>query len=88
MGPIPTRLRHFLWGRNEERNLGKCEESLKIHTCKGPLFLIKDNKKKRILCFKVVKSLILKGHDIDIIKIVPRDLLEEELEFNPPIFLK
>ncbi len=55
-----------------------CENSLKKHTCRGPLYVIRDNKKRRVLCFDSIKTLILTGHDVQIIKNVPRDFPEKK----------
>jgi hypothetical protein len=55
-----------------------CENSLKNHTCRGPLYVVRDNKKERVLCFDTIKHLILTGHEVQIIKNVPRKILEKK----------
>lgn len=60
--------------------MATCENSRKTHTCHGPLFLIEENREKRVLCLPSVKYLILRGHDIEIIRAVPREL-DDEQEF-------
>jgi len=62
-----------------------CENSLKEHTCRGPLYLVRDNKKKKVLCFDSVKKFILIGHDVEIIKNVHRNIPEKK-KFIPPDF--
>jgi hypothetical protein len=55
-----------------------CENSRRNHTCRGPLYVVRDNKKERVLCFDTVKHLILTGHEVQIIKNVPRKAFEEK----------
>jgi hypothetical protein len=43
--------------------------------------MIKDNKKKKVLCFDSIKTLILTGHDIQIIRNVPRDFPKKKKRF-------
>jgi len=55
----------------------RCENSLKEHTCHGPLFFVKHNNKRKVYCFNSIKNLIKRGYEIDIIKNVPRtDILK------------
>jgi len=64
-----------------------CENSFKEHTCRGPLYFVKDNGKKRVLCFDSVKKFILTGHDVEIIKNVHREINEKKKRLVPPDFL-
>ena len=61
----------------EKKKIYRCEQSLKTHTCYGPLYEVLDGKNIRILCIKAIKNLMLSWHEMEIIKNVPRsDILE------------
>ena len=62
--------------------MATCEKSHKTHTCRGPLFLIEENKKRRVFCLNSVKYMLLSGRDIEIIEVVPRKL-EDAQKFIP-----
>ncbi len=55
----------------------ECEESLRYHTCQGPLHKVIDNGESRVICMGAIKTLILKGHEIDIEENVPRKFKKE-----------
>ncbi len=49
-----------------------CENSLREHHCRGPLFKVKHNRENKTYCFDSVKHFIRTGHEIDLVKNVPR----------------
>lgn len=49
------------------------------HMCHGPLYLVVHKRRQKVFCFELIKNLIRLGHDINIIKNVPRtDILKEK----------
>lgn len=60
---------------------GECEESLKTHTCQGPLHKIKEGDVIRIICMGAIKRLIIEGHDIVIEENIPRKL--KKVKWSP-----
>jgi len=49
-----------------------CENSLREHHCRGPLFKVRHNKELKIYCFETIKRFIKLGFEIDLVKSVPR----------------
>ena len=55
-----------------------CENHTKSHTCRGPLYKVTDNSKKRVLCAATISKFILTGHKIEIHENVPRKFKPED----------
>jgi hypothetical protein len=58
----------------------ECGESLRVHTCHGPLHRVKDDGIYRTLCMSAITRLMRNGHDMEIKEVVPRKFKKETPE--------